>query len=281
MTGGLSFEGKFKFSGDGTGNQSALTQGGMIIGLFTYEKNPPPNGFHTEIDFEVFTSNLKNPNLNQISTNVFNGLHDLKILNKKTNTYIEIPYDPQSYPNKDPLPNEEYHTYKFQWFPNWITFYIDDKPLRTVTDPKALPVPTRDQQFHLNIWGAGTDWGPAYGDWSGNPVGDRSLGPAQSGPGKTYFADFQAVSVNRLASSLGTATNDVLAGSAENDGIDGGDGNDTLAGGAGDDTIMGGAGNEVIDGGDGSDTALYRRPAQSLHCRLDSRWPDGHGSRHR
>ncbi|GEP61566.1 family 16 glycosylhydrolase [Reyranella soli] len=257
-TGGLSFEGKFKFSGDGTGNQSALTQGGMIIGFFTYEKNPPPNGFHTEIDFEVFTSNLKDPNLNQVSTNVFNGLHDLEILNEKTKTKIKIPYDPQSYPNTDPLPNEGYHTYKFQWFPNWITFYIDDKQLRTVTDPNALPVPTRDQQLHLNIWGAGTDWGPANGDWFGNPVGDRSLGPAQSGPGKTYFADFQAVSVNRLASSFGTATNDVLAGSAQNDGIDGGDGNDTLAGGAGDDTTMGGAGNDVIDGGEGSDTALYR-----------------------
>ena len=81
-TGGLSFEGKFKFSGEGNGIRR-LTQGGMIIGFFTYQKQPPGNGFHTEIDFEVFTSNLKNPDLNQISTNVFNGLHDLKIWTRR------------------------------------------------------------------------------------------------------------------------------------------------------------------------------------------------------
>ena len=44
MAGGLSFEGKFKFSGDGTGNQAALNQGGMILGFFSYEKNPPCQG---------------------------------------------------------------------------------------------------------------------------------------------------------------------------------------------------------------------------------------------
>ena len=158
------------------------------------------------------------------------------------------------------LPNAEYHTYKFEWFPNWINFYIDDKLLRTVTDPNALPVPTRDQQLHLNIWGAGTDWGPAYGDWFGNRVGDPSLGPAKSGPGKTYFADFQAVSVNRLSSRLGTANPDTLTGSAGNDGIDGRAANDTLNGEAGDDTIMGGPGNDKIDGGAGSNTALYSGP---------------------
>ena len=43
MTGGLSFEGKFKFSGEGNGT-SGLTQGGMIIGFFTYEKNAPRDG---------------------------------------------------------------------------------------------------------------------------------------------------------------------------------------------------------------------------------------------
>ena len=121
-----------------------------------------------------------------------------------------------------PLPNAEYHTYKFEWFPNWINFYIDDKLLRTVTNPDSLPDPTRDQRLHLNIWGQATDIGPANGDWTGNPVGDPSLGPATSRRcAKTYFADFQAVSVDRLSSRLGTANADTLAGSAGNDGIDG------------------------------------------------------------
>ena len=259
-TGGLAFEGKFKFSGDGTGNQAALNQGGMILGFFSYEKNAPPNDFHTEIDFEVFTSNLKNPALNQISTNVFNGSHTLTIHDPVHNRDVKIAYDPLSFPNT-PLPNTEYHTYRFEWFPNWINFYIDGVLLRTVTNPDSLPDPSKDQRLHLNLWGQTTSIGYAYGDWTGNPVGDPSLGPARTAAeGKTYFADFQAVRVDRLASLFGTAAADSLVGAQNNDGIDGGAGDDTLAGGAGDDTIMGGAGNDSIDGGEGSDTALYVGP---------------------
>ena len=261
QAGGLSFEGKFKFSGDGTGNQSALNQGGMILGFFSFEKNPPlpePPKHHTEIDFEVFTSNLKDPALNQISTNVFNGSKILTIRDTVHNRDVKIDYDPLSYPN-NPLPNTEYHTYKFEWFPSWITFYIDGKVLRTVTNPDSLPDPGRDQRLHLNIWGQSTNIGAANGDWAGNPVGDPSLGPAKTAAeGRTYYADFQSIRVDRLSSSLGSANADSLVGTASNDGIDGGAGNDTLAGGAGDDTIMGGAGTDTIDGGDGSDTALFR-----------------------
>jgi len=258
LAGGLAFEGRFKFSGDGTGNPAALTQGGMILGFFTYEKNAPPGDFHTEIDYEVFTSNLRDPTKNQISTNVFNGSHLLKIRDTVHQTDVTIAYDPLSYPNNDPLPNSGYHTYKFEWFPNWIKFYIDDKLIRTVTNPESLPDPNREQRLHLNIWGQTTSVGPANGDWAGNNVGDPSLGPAQNASqAKTYYADFQAVKVDRLSTQLGGATADALAGGATNDGIDGGGGDDTLNGGGGDDTIMGGAGNDLIDGGAGSNTALY------------------------
>ena len=258
--GGLSFEGKFKFSGDGTGNPAALTQGGMILGFFSFEKNAPPNDFHTEIDFEVFTSNLKNPSLNQISTNIFNGSKTLTIHDPVHNRDVQIAYDPLSYPNS-PLPNAEYHTYKFEWFPSWVTFYIDGKVLRTVTNPDSLPDPARDQRLHLNIWGQTTTIGAANGDWAGNPVGDPSLGPARTAAeARTYYADFQAIRVDRLSSRLGTAADDVLTGSAGNDGIDGEGGADTLNGADGDDTMMGGAGNDTIDGGGGSNTALYVGP---------------------
>ncbi|SEP24434.1 Hemolysin-type calcium-binding repeat-containing protein [Rhodospirillales bacterium URHD0017] len=257
LAGGLAFEGKFKFSGDGTGNPNALTQGGMILGFFTYEKNAPSSDFHTEIDYEVFTSNLRDPTKNQISTNVFNGSHLLKIHDPVHNTDVTIAYDPLSYPN-NPLPNAEYHTYKFEWFPNWIKFYIDDKLIRTVTSPESLPDPNREQRLHLNIWGQSTNVGPANGDWAGNNVGDPSLGPAQNAAqAKTFYADFQAVKVDRLSTQLGGVAADALVGGATNDAIDGGGGGDTLNGGGGDDTIMGGAGNDVIDGGAGSNTALY------------------------
>jgi hypothetical protein len=266
-TGGLSFEGRFKFSGDGTGNQAALNQGGMIIGFFSYDINPTtvPGklDFHTEIDVEVFTSNFKNPALNQVSTNVFNGSKNLKIYDPVHQVYVNYPpgiaMDPLSY--KAPLANSGYHTYKFEWFPGWINWYIDGKLLRTVTNPDSLPDSTKDQNLHLNLWGQDTGIGQAWGDWTGNRVGDPTLGPVDSqSQGKTYFADFQAVNVNRLSSRLGTANPDTLTGSADNDGIDGRAGNDTLNGAGGDDTIMGGAGNDTVDGGAGSNTALFSGP---------------------
>jgi Ca2+-binding RTX toxin-like protein len=258
-TGGLAYEGRFKFSGDGAGG--GLTQGGMILGFFSYDKNPTTDpqrlDFHTEIDFEVFTSNLRDPSKNQISTNVFNGSQILTIRDTYHNTDVRIAYDPLSFPNS-PLPTE-YHTYRFEWFPSWINFYIDGKLLRTVTNPDSLPDPAKDQTLHLNLWGQTTTIGYAYGDWNGNNVGDPSLGPARTAAdAKTFYADFQAVRVDRLSSWLGTATADVLAGDASNNGIDGRAGDDTLSGLAGDDTIMGAAGNDAIDGGTGSDTALYR-----------------------
>ena len=184
MTGGLSFEGKFKFSGDGTGNQSALNQGGMILGFFTYEKNPPRTDFTPRSTSRSSPATSKTPHLNQISTNVFNGSHDLTIYDTMHKHVIETSLTTHCPIRTSPLPNAEYHTYKFEWFPNWINFYIDDKLLRTVTNPNSLPDPSRDQRLHLNIWGQGTDMGPANGDWTGNPVGDPSLGPARSGPGQ-------------------------------------------------------------------------------------------------
>lgn len=260
-TGGLSFEGRFKFSGDGSGNQAALNQGGMILGFFSYEKNAPSGDLHTEIDYEVFTSNLKDPTKNQISTNVFNGSKILKIYDPVHNAYVDIGYDPLSFPN-NPLPTE-YNTYRFEWFPNWINFYINGNLIRTVTNPDSLPDPGRDQRLHLNIWGQSTNIGHANGDWTGNPVGDPTLGPARTAAdGRTYFADFQAVSVNRLSSRLGGNGADTLVGSTANDGIDGGAGDDILSGGDGDDTIMGGAGNDTIDGGAGNDTALFVGPRE-------------------
>ena len=266
-TGGVSFEGKLKFSGDGTANQAALNQGGMIIGFFSYDINPTTDpgrlDFHTEIDIEIFTSNFKNPALNQVSTNVFNGSKYLQIWDPVHKVYVNSPpgiaMDPLSF--KAPVANSGFHTYKFEWFPGWINFYLDGKLLRTVTNPNSLPESTKNQNLHLNLWGQDTGIGQAWGDWTGNPVGDPSLGPVDNqNQGKTYFADFQAVNVNRLSSRLGTNNADTLTGSTGNDGMDGRGGNDKLNGAAGDDTIMGGAGNDTINGGAGSNTALFSGP---------------------
>ena len=104
---------------------------------------------HTEIDIEVFTSNLAYPALNQVSTNVFNGTKYLQIWDPVHKVYVNPPkgiaQDPLSY--TAPQANDgNYHTYKFEWFPSWINFYVDGKHIRTVTNPNSLPVATKDQK---------------------------------------------------------------------------------------------------------------------------------------
>ena len=69
-----------------------------------------------------------------------------------------------------------------------------------------------------------------------------------------------------IASVVGTAGDDTLAGSTKNELIDGlagndtlrsGGGNDTLRAGAGDDVVYSGKGNDVVDGGDGYDYLYF------------------------
>lgn len=249
-TQGVAFEGRFKFDG---------TQGGMIAGMFFYEKFffPPgpdhPRKPHNELDWEVLSSQLATNWKRKISTNVFPHMGDTKNEQDFPKS-LEVTKIPGFTPN-------DWHNYRVEWLPNKVVFRIDGEIVRV----EKVHVPQADvaQQLHLNIWGVPTFWGPSAGDPGGPSIGDSTLVPATSeAANKTYWFDIDKVKVEQLSTRIGTNVADRLVGSKMGDGIDGlggadnlkgEDGGDTIWGGSGDDTIAGGGGSDTLDGEDGND----------------------------
>lgn len=230
-TGGLAFEGKFRFEG---------AQGGMIAGFFTYEQFPEgaKREPHDEIDFEIITTQMQ-----KISTNVFK--------HQEVGT-------PHSYAVDGGLGID--HVYRFEWLPSVVRWFVDGQLIRE----EVQNVPTRPQQLHLNLWGAPQAGGPNGGPWGTNP-GDPD-GPAITDPSlliartsaenKSYFFDVDYVKVERLTTQLGDSGHNRLLGSTLSEALDGGDGDDVLDGGDGNDVLAGGEGNDTLAGGEGDDS-LY------------------------
>ena len=89
-----------------------------------------------------------------------------------------------------------------------------------------------------------------------------SLGDISGTAIHTQIVDTRTGAITTLGSGsddriAGTNFNDSIDGGAGNDVLFGGDGADTLSGGADDDTLSGGAIADVLDGGTGNDTASY------------------------
>lgn len=167
--GGIAFEGKFRFEG---------TQGGMITGFFSLQDFPPGKNeaLHDEIDYEILTTQL-----GKISTNVFANSADN--INPKS---IAVPANTFA----------EFHTYRMEWFPDHVSWFLDGTLIRTVTEH----VPTQPQTLHLNLWGVPAHWGRNPGDPDGPPVGDPSFVPAKSASAnQTYYFDVTSVKVEQLA----------------------------------------------------------------------------------
>ena len=57
--------------------------------------------------------------------------------------------------------SEGFHTYKIDWTPDTLTWYVDDEPLYEVTDPLAIP----DQALHLII-----NHAISSGEWGQKPT---------------------------------------------------------------------------------------------------------------
>ncbi len=173
--GGIAFEAKLKFEG---------TQCGMIAGFFTYQQFPPGanRDIHDEIDVEILTSALTTSDHYRISTNVY--AHES---GQKTAHPQSLPVTPGTF--------SAWHTYRMEWFPDHVSWFIDGYLLRTEKDY----VPTQPQQLHMNLWGVPTNWGPSPGDPGGPNIGCPSLTPATSASGNvTYFFDVTAVKVEQL-----------------------------------------------------------------------------------
>jgi hypothetical protein len=168
--GGIAFEAKLKFEG---------TQGGMIAGFFTYQQFPPgaDRDIHDEIDVEILTTNL-----NKLSTNVYAHESGQKTAHPLSIAVISGTFS-------------DWHTYRMEWFPDHVSWFIDGDLLRTETDH----VPTQPQQLHMNLWGVPTDWGPSPGDPNGPPIGDPNFTPAKNASdNQTYFFDVTTVKVEQL-----------------------------------------------------------------------------------
>jgi beta-glucanase (GH16 family) len=188
---GLAFEAKAKFEG---------TLGGMIAGFFTFQDFPPNvnRNIHDELDYEILTTNLQ-----RVSTNVF-AQEPLT----QTAHPISLPQYPAVLPAS--LSFSDWHTYRMEWFPDHVSWFLDGTLIRTETQH----VPTKPEQLHMNLWGVPTGWGPSPGDPPGGvapnqgpPVGDPSFKPATSASANhSYFFDVTSVKVEQLSSpTLGAA----------------------------------------------------------------------------
>ncbi|MBT3962374.1 MAG: family 16 glycosylhydrolase [Candidatus Marinimicrobia bacterium] len=49
-------------------------------------------------------------------------------------------------------PNEEFHTYAFEWTSDIISFFVDDQLIKTVDNPVYVDTMNREQKIMMNIW---------------------------------------------------------------------------------------------------------------------------------
>jgi beta-glucanase (GH16 family) len=133
----------FRYGSYNASIKTSKTPGG-VVGWFTYLGNPL-----NEIDVEMLTKDNRDLHftLHHIQTGV-----DYKV--------VKLAFDP----------SEAFHEYRFDWYPGRVEYFLDGKPIATLTKQ----VPDMDSQIMLNHWSGNIDgWGgPAptkdmfmYVDW--------------------------------------------------------------------------------------------------------------------
>ncbi|WP_304523966.1 family 16 glycosylhydrolase [Acuticoccus kalidii] len=205
---GIAFEGEMRL---------AQPQRGLIAGFFPYWTD---HKVHDEIDVELIPN--RGPDI--VQSNIF-----------VNNAFDEGDYKLHSMD----APLTEYHTYRIEWLPNTVRWFVDGELVR-VSDES----PTRPMALHLNIWGPGNGWDTS--DPSFKPTGNASQN-------RSAFFEVDWVQVVELANFTGSGANEALRGTAASDMIRAGGGDDVVNGGAGFDTIWGGAGNDHLIGKAGED----------------------------
>lgn len=208
------------------------TQGGIVGGFFTFA-GPPAS--HDEIDFEAITRNF-----DQIQTNIYHN----RGLDNGNPKY------------SDPVPNllGTWHTYRIEWLPDRVRWFVDGALVRTTSDPKE--VPDKAMALHLNIWGSPSNWP------SGQP---GFVATKDASKNQKFFFDVNSVKVEQLSTMTGGGGADALRGAARSDWINGLNGADKIYGGAGHDTGLGGAGADTLYGGAGNDALYGGRDADKLY----------------
>jgi hypothetical protein len=122
---------------------------GILSTFFTYKNGSEVSGtFWEEIDIEVFGKN----NAQTFQSN---------IITNNPRKYSEEVHSP-GYSMGD-----DYHTFKLEWTPDYVAWYIDDVVMRKSTGAQVKEL-TNSQSFRFNLWAANiTSW---VGTFNGNSL---------------------------------------------------------------------------------------------------------------
>ena len=116
---------------------------GMLTSLFTYFDGLPGDTWASskwnEIDFEIMGRYFNDVQFNTITPNQANHVR-------------------HQYVNFDPA--LDYHTYAFEWTPEYVAWFIDGVEVYKQTEDHIKTL-TRAQKFMMNIWS------PMYPNWAG------------------------------------------------------------------------------------------------------------------
>ena len=101
---------------------------GIVTGFFTWER-PGGNATWEEIDIEFMGARAQMMELTY-------HLHGFS-----SQETIELGFDP----------SQAFHTYGFEWTPDALRWYVDNRMVREVTDARVQQM-RRPQRFFINLW---------------------------------------------------------------------------------------------------------------------------------
>jgi hypothetical protein len=170
--GGISFESRLRLAPG--------APGGIVGGFFMFDvtrENPPGTFVRDEIDWELLSNQTVGSATQDPFTNYWN---DGSFADPGDGAFVDIAgFD-----------LTEFHTYRVDWTPQAIRWYVDDMLVRTQT----TNVPDDPMQLHLNLWAPNSDFAAAF---------DAALTPAATaGAGATYTLQVDHVEVNRFNTTV-------------------------------------------------------------------------------
>lgn len=141
---------------------------GLVFGIFLYS---PPDGSdkpHDEIDFEILGNDPT-----RVYTNIY-GNEPLGVGHPASHLYMTGPAT-------------DYHTYRIDWLPGQVSWYVDGQLIRTVTTES--PIPLGPMYVHLNAWVPKNDFAVAYG------MDCKTYCSASPGANQTFSISIDRISV--------------------------------------------------------------------------------------
>ena len=121
---------------------------GLVTGFFTYT-GPVHHAPWNEIDVEILGRDTRHARFT----------YHVQGENNQSVT-VALPFDAAS----------GYHDFGFDWQPGYIRWYVDGRPMLTVTG-RQLPLPTESQEIVFDLWnGRKMDGWTGTFHWTGQPL---------------------------------------------------------------------------------------------------------------